>query len=85
MLHDYENRIKDSTKSVYTEDGTKPVVHFKGEPNFFVYSGAKCASLFAVDHPFWGENLVRTSKIIKIHDNGDIETMNTLYRKVKGQ
>lgn len=81
MLHDFENRIKDSTKSVYTEDGTKPVVHYVGKALFI---DDDCAKVVVIDHPaFVHGDTIRTSKIVKVHDNGDIETMNTIYRQFK--
>lgn len=62
-----------------TED--KPIVQFVGMPRFFKYmgGGARVASVRAIDHPVWGFDEVRTSKVMKINEDGSFETLNTRY------
>lgn len=58
---------------------SKPVVHFIGEPTFFSRHDCVRASVNALDHPVWGEDIVSTSFVIAIEDNGNFETLNTKY------
>lgn len=37
------------------------------------------ASVFVLDHPILGKEGIRTSIVLKKHDDGSFETMNTLY------
>lgn len=37
------------------------------------------ASVFGLDHPILGKDNIRTSIVLKKHDDGSFETMNTLY------
>jgi hypothetical protein len=67
-----------------TED--KPVVHFTGEACFFNWNeepDLPVASVNALDHPVWGEDIVRTSLIVRKNDDGSFETLNTLYVPVE--
>lgn len=60
----------------------KPVVRFVGEPVFFDYYGGDShpvARVTALDHPVWGEDILRTSLIVKHNDDGSFETLNTRY------
>ena len=62
----------------------KPVVHFKGEAEFHVHdSGSTVARVFAVDHPYWGAEVLRTSTVLKRFDDGSFETRNTIYKPYK--
>ena len=58
---------------------SKPVVHFIGEPSFFSRHDCVRAAVNALDHPVWGEDVVNTSFVIAIEDNGNFETLNTKY------
>ena len=60
----------------------KPTVRFVGDPEFFDYHGQKgklVASVKTLDHPVWGDNIVRTSLVVKKNEDGSFETLNTLY------
>lgn len=37
------------------------------------------ARVFGLDHPLLGTDTIRTSVVVKKHDDGSFETMNTLY------
>lgn len=41
------------------------------------------ANVYAMNHPILGEDLVRTSIVIKKNDDGSFETLNTVYQPVK--
>ncbi len=77
------NHIKDN--AYHTEwiaeskNISKPVVHFIGEPTFFSRHDCVRASVNTLDHPVWGEDVVTTSIVIAIEDNGNFETLNTKY------
>lgn len=43
----------------------------------------ECASIYAMNHPVWGQDTVRTSIVIKKNPDGSFETMNTIYQPVK--
>ena len=60
----------------------KPVVHFiKGTESFYdAGADMKVARLRALDHPILGAQIVRTSVIVKEHDDGSFETLNTIYK-----
>ena len=69
---------------MYWNNLMKPVVEYVGEADFHNHAGNPAwpvASVYGINHPFLGTQLIRTSKIVKKHDNGDFETLNTLYRK----
>ena len=76
------------TKADYVKDSEgdkeyiKPVVHFIKGTEMFYEAGddMKVARLRAVDHPIWGADIVRTSVIVKEHDDGGFETLNTIYK-----
>jgi len=60
----------------------KPVVKFLGDARFFLYKDIpeqEVASVYALDHPIWGRNLVRTSLVQKKFPDGSFETLNTKY------
>jgi hypothetical protein len=64
----------------------KPVVHFQGNVDFYqvplIDTGETCevAYLFALDHPRLGCRPVRTSRVLKMNDDGSFETLNTIYK-----
>ena len=61
---------------------SKPTVRFTGEPEYGLYQGdtkSPIAWVNALDHPVWGEEYVRTSRILKLNEDGSFETLNTLY------
>lgn len=62
----------------------KPIVHFIGKADIYQwpYSEESCevALVYALDHPIWGKQEVRTSTIIKKNDDGGFETLNTIYK-----
>jgi hypothetical protein len=63
-----------------TED--KPIVRFSGEPSFFDYPGGEelpVARVHALDHPVWGDDIIRTSVIVAMNEDGSFETLNTRY------
>ena len=37
------------------------------------------ASVYGLDHPILGEDTISTSIVVKKHDDGSFETLNTLY------
>jgi hypothetical protein len=37
------------------------------------------ARVYGLDHPILGEDTIRTSIVVKKHDDGSFETLNTLY------
>jgi hypothetical protein len=37
------------------------------------------ARVFGLDHPLLGTDTIRTSVVVKKHDDGSFETLNTLY------
>ena len=85
---DFDAGIFIKTKEEYIKDSevdkeyVKPVVHFiKGTESFYE-AGAdmKVARLRALDHPILGAQIVRTSVIVKEHDDGSFETLNTIYK-----
>jgi len=59
----------------------KPIVQFVGEANFFKYFGGEAlvAMVHTLDHPVWGAEEVRTSRVIKRNEDGSFETLNTRY------
>ena len=60
----------------------KPVVHFiRGTESFYeVGPDMKVARVRALDHPIYGADIIRTSLIVKKHDDGSFETLNTIYK-----
>ena len=56
----------------------KPVVHYRPDPYDFIKEG-KGAEVYALDHPRLGERYVYTSKVIVVGQNGQFETLNTIY------
>lgn len=64
----------------------KPSVRYSGVAFYSPMVGER-AQIFIVDpHPVLGEiaapKWVNTSKVVKVEENGDFETLNTLYKKV---
>lgn len=65
----------------------KPVVHFVGEANFFTsaypdpQTGQQWtyARVYGLDHPYLGRDIISTSEVLKVNDDGSFETRNTLY------
>lgn len=37
------------------------------------------ANVFGLDHPVLGADIIRTSIVLKKHDDGSFETINTIY------
>lgn len=56
----------------------KPVVKYRPDPMDFIEEG-RSASVYAVNHPVWGENVVYTSPVIVKGAFGQFETRNTIY------
>lgn len=65
----------------------KPTVHFTGEPRFDtkMFPGHEVAHVEAADHYVWGNEIVRTSSVLKKFDDGSFETRNTLYKPYKDE
>lgn len=67
-----------------TQATEKPVVHFSGAATFWGWEladgTAEVASVYALDHPRLGQQVVRTSEVIKKFDDGSFETLNTIYK-----
>jgi hypothetical protein len=62
----------------------KPVVEYRGEPMFNLHSLSpklETATVYGINHPLLGTQLIHTSKVLHKSPNGDFETRNTLYRK----
>jgi hypothetical protein len=66
----------------------KPVVHYINDVDFhsFEYKGeqVEVARCQAVDHPRLGFGIVHTSQVIKKEEDGTFETLNTIYKPLKG-
>jgi len=64
----------------------KPEVLFFGEPVFDtkMFPGTEVAHVRTQNHYVWGMDNVRTSRVIKKNDDGSFETLNTLYKPIKG-
>ena len=85
---DIDAGIYDKSKEDYIKDSevdkgyVKPVVHFiKGTESFYEAGpDMKMARLRALDHPIYGAEIIRTSLIVKEHDDGSFETLNTIYK-----
>ena len=85
---DIDAGIFDKSKEEYIKDSevdkgyVKPVVHFiKGTESFFdAGPDMKVARLRALNHPTLGAEIIRTSIIVKEHDDGSFETLNTIYK-----
>ncbi len=63
----------------------KPVVHYIGYANFHNVSDVIVASVNALNHPKLGNDVVRTSVVVSIEDNGNFETLNTRYIKLSDE
>jgi hypothetical protein len=63
----------------------KPVVQFINDAVFDThrFPGHEIAHVQALDHPVWGADRIRTSKVIKKFSDGSFETLNTIYRPAK--
>jgi len=59
----------------------KPTVKFIGKASFDteMFPGNEIAHVRTVNHYVWGQNMVRTSKVLTKFPDGSFETMNTLY------
>lgn len=62
---------------------SKPIVHFRGTPNFMGVDPYSIAKVYAVDHPKLPTGVVWTSAVIKKNEDGSFETLNTLYKPYK--
>ena len=49
------------------------------------YNEVEYARVRGLDHPVLGEDDIRTSIVVKKHDDGSFETLNTLYVPAKEQ
>lgn len=60
----------------------KPTVMFVGAPTFVLSPSEyeDIAYVHALDHPTFGECLVRTSLVERKHEDGSFETINTIYK-----
>lgn len=62
----------------------KPIVYYSGEPIFdTAFFGVEVAIVQTINHPKLGNEIVRTSKVVKKYKNGNFDTLNILYRKEK--
>ena len=85
---DIDAGIFDKSKEEYIKDSevdkgyVKPVVHFIRGTESFYEAGPdmKMARVRALDHPIYGADIIRTSIIVKEHDDGSFETLNTIYK-----
>lgn len=75
---DFIGKIK-FTKRVITDPSLLRdyAVHLNAD-NSYEY-----ATLYVMNHPALGEDLVRTSIVIKKNKDGSFETLNTVYKPVK--
>lgn len=80
-----ENERLGLYKDAYETNTTKPVVTFIGEAVFDskMYEGHIVAHVRTLDHPTWGNDMVRTSSVLKKFDDGSFETLNTIYKPQK--
>lgn len=70
---------------------TKPVVHYTPNPHQFIPDVVgKGAMVWPVDHPnhLFSQNVSNetacfTSAVIRIGENGEFETLNTIYKPVE--
>lgn len=60
----------------------KPIVHYLGEPEFYRAGDGNVARVHALDHPILGQDIVRTSRVLKKLPDG-FETLNTIYKEQK--
>lgn len=81
-LKHWQDLAANAPRTALSKDISKPVVHFIGEPSFWKSGDCVRASVNVLDHPVWGEDIVNTSIIIGIEDNGNFETLNTRYVSV---
>ena len=61
--------------------GRKRVVHYRGNPLNIIYVGQP-AQVIPIDHynpAVSNKQFVRTSAVVKVHENGDFTTLNTRY------
>jgi hypothetical protein len=63
----------------------KPIVYFIGTARFDteLFPDTEVAHVLTVNHQWWGRDKVRTSSVVKKHDDGSFETLNTLYKPYK--
>jgi hypothetical protein len=58
----------------------KPTVNYSGEATFHEHAdGQIYAMVYAIDHPIWGERIVRTSVLVSEPNPNGFETLNTIY------
>jgi hypothetical protein len=64
----------------------KPEVFFFGEPVFDtkLFPDTEVAHVRALNHYVWGRDKIRTSRVVKKNDDGSFETLNTIYKPIKG-
>lgn len=60
----------------------KPIVNFIQHKNNIIVVGVS-ALVEAINHPRLGAELVRTSAVLSINDNGSFETRNSIYVPVE--
>lgn len=78
--YDLQNRIESGELSLWTEDGSKPIVYYLGEVLYIEQYETKRAIVKVLNHPAYGADTITTSAVIKELPDGTIETMNTLYK-----
>ena len=84
-FRDYANHVEETRNKYYNhlinrpENFDKPTVYYTGKAEFYELANTEVARVHAVDHPFWGNDILRTSAVLKKWDNGIFETRNTVY------
>lgn len=69
---------------------SKPIVHFRGTPEFLQAwsengrTDLLYARVDALDHPFLGEAIVRTSVLVSEANPDKFETKNSIYQRKEG-
>jgi hypothetical protein len=60
----------------------KPIVYFTDQAifDYTMFDDVEVAHVRALNHPVWGSQKVRTSKVLNKFDDGSFETLNTIYR-----
>lgn len=68
------------------ENKEKPVVYYTGDVEFddLYFPGHTVAHVYVIDHYKLGRGVVRTSSVLKKHNDGSFETVNTIYKPAQG-
>ena len=66
----------------------KPIVHYRNDKNTMIGAVGSCAFVSPIDHNHSNGRVsnttfVITSRIVRVGDNGEFETQNTVYRPQK--